>query len=557
MKILKAFLGHHGNRMAFAVVAASLAGLVALFGGLYFMALRQDAQSRQNQIMMVEGGLKQMGDGLAGLTQDYAWWDDLYTNIPGGSDAWFSTNVSTAVTSGETADFVVIFDKDKKPFRAWHASGGEESDVGFASAEFVRQIEVLLHDNPKGQFPAKRGVISLADGAYMIAATHVYPITTSLLVDAEKQPIFILGYKLGQERLGSIGETYLLEGLTYLPGGADGLVKLTDVSGTVVGGLNWTPSRPGTAILKQSLPILFGAAALIFLFGGLIAWRSHRLASELLQRGDNLQNINDQIIHLNTELADKVKRLKEAQDEIVRKGRMEQLGQLTATVAHELRNPLGAVRTSAFLMERKLKGKGMEVDAQIERINKGVIRCDNIITQLLDFSRSKHLDCQSSDLDSWLAKTLDEEAGKLPEIVAITCELGLDGAHVPFDPARLQRAVVNLLSNASEALVGQGDDTAKLTRPDPAILVTTSMRDGGVVIAVRDNGPGIPPDVLARIREPLFTTKSFGTGLGVPAIEQIAVQHGGTLDIQSRPGEGACFEIWLPMGAVAESKKAA
>lgn len=55
----------------------------------------------------------------------------------------------------------------------------------------------------------------------------------------------------------------------------------------------------------------------------------------------------------------------------------------------------------------------------------------------------------------------------------------------------------------------------------------------------------------------LFTTKSFGTGLGVPAIEQIAVQHGGTLDIQSRPGEGACFEIWLPMGAVAESKKAA
>lgn len=70
MKILKAFLGHHGNRMAFAVVAANLAGLVALSGELYFMALRQDAQSRQNQIMMVEGGLKQMGDGLAGLTQD-------------------------------------------------------------------------------------------------------------------------------------------------------------------------------------------------------------------------------------------------------------------------------------------------------------------------------------------------------------------------------------------------------------------------------------------------------------------------------------------------------
>lgn len=90
------------------------------------------------------------------------WWDDLYTNIPGGSDAWFSTNVSTAVTSGETADFVVIFDKDKKPFRAWHASGGEkESDVGFASAEFVRQIEVLLHDNPKASFQPSAGSSAL------------------------------------------------------------------------------------------------------------------------------------------------------------------------------------------------------------------------------------------------------------------------------------------------------------------------------------------------------------------------------------------------------------
>lgn len=270
-----------------------------------------------------------------------------------------------------------------------------------------------------------------------------------------------------------------------------------------------------------------------------------------------LRRINEEVSRLNRELADNMKRLREAQDELVKKGRMEQLGQLTATVAHELRNPLGAVRTSAFLLERKLRGKGLEVEPQLDRINKGIIRCDNIITQLLDFSRSKQLNCQPGDIDQWLAHVLDEEAKKLPAAVTIACSLGLAGQQVPFDPARLQRAIVNLISNASEALVGQGDDPEKFFRPDPEITVTTQVCDDGVVIEVRDNGPGIAPEVLARIREPLFTTKSFGTGLGVPAIEQIAIQHGGRLDIVSSAGHGATFTIWLPQQAAGAATAAA
>lgn len=270
-----------------------------------------------------------------------------------------------------------------------------------------------------------------------------------------------------------------------------------------------------------------------------------------------LRRINDDVSRLNRELADNMRRLKDAQDELVKKGRMEQLGQLTATVAHELRNPLGAVRTSAFLLERKIKGKGLDVDSQIDRINKGIIRCDNIITQLLDFSRNKQLNCHAEDLDTWLGQVLDEEAKKLPAALSISCELGLKGTLVPFDPARLQRAIVNLMSNASEALVGQGDDPSKFARPDPAIFVSTTLHDGGVTIEVRDNGPGMAPEVLQRIREPLFTTKSFGTGLGVPAIEQIALQHGGRLDVQSVLGEGASFSIWLPLEGKTEERAVA
>ncbi len=266
-----------------------------------------------------------------------------------------------------------------------------------------------------------------------------------------------------------------------------------------------------------------------------------------------LQRINEEVSRLNRELAANMRKLSDAQDELIKKGRMEQLGQLTATVAHELRNPLGAVRTSAFLLERKLKGKGLGVEAQIERINKGIVRCDNIITQLLDFSRSKQLHCQPGDLDEWLTSIVEEEAKKLPAIVEVELLLGLSGQTFPFDPARMQRAVINMISNAVEAMVGTPDQPAAKPTAIPKLMISTFVKQGHVSVRVVDNGPGIPPDVLKRIREPLFTTKSFGTGLGVPAIEQIAVQHGGRLDIRSEVGAGSVFTMWLPT----EAKQAA
>jgi two-component system, NtrC family, sensor kinase len=91
----------------------------------------------------------------------------------------------------------------------------------------------------------------------------------------------------------------------------------------------------------------------------------------------------------------------------------------------------------------------------------------------------------------------------------------------------------------------------------PMLHISTFMKNDHVSLRVADNGTGIPEDVLARIREPLFTTKSFGTGLGVPAIEQIAVQHGGRLDIQSKLGLGSRFTVWLPLNNTQQKPKEA
>ncbi len=309
------------------------------------------------------------------------------------------------------------------------------------------------------------------------------------------------------------------------------------------------------------LAVLFSVGTSISLFRSTLrqldeveASRKAAIAARLdaEQGAKELSQVNDNLAQMNNEMNQNLKSLQAAQDQLLKKGRLEQLGQLTATIAHELRNPLGAVRTSAFLLERKTRGKDLGIESQLQRINSGITRCDNTITQLLDFSRSRQVIANQDDFDAWLEKIVSEEAQRLPVSVLLNCKLGLAGLAVAFDAARMQRAVANLISNASEALVGNGEEAAKYTTLDPTITIT-SMRDGdSIVVLVSDNGPGITPEDLLRIREPLFTTKNFGTGLGLPAVEQILAQHGGSLAVTSVLGAGACFTMRIPIAGVEE-----
>jgi signal transduction histidine kinase len=271
-----------------------------------------------------------------------------------------------------------------------------------------------------------------------------------------------------------------------------------------------------------------------------------------------LQTMNDDVTRLNGTLAANVEELRAAQDEIIRKGKMAQLGQLTATIAHEIRNPLGAARTSTYLLERKIKGKGMGVEPQIDRINTAITRCDNIITQLLDFSRARVAQCQDVALDDWLTTIVQEEARGLPAQIAMTLELSAGDHKVRFDPDRMQRVVVNLVQNAAEAMTVKGRDGTATNTADPKIIVRCAVEDGEAVITVEDNGPGIAPELLKKILDPLFTTKSFGTGLGLPAVENIMHQHGGKLEVQSYSGHGAIFTArWPSDGPKADGESVA
>ena len=311
----------------------------------------------------------------------------------------------------------------------------------------------------------------------------------------------------------------------------------------------------------------FGFAATL-LAAGCLSWffvsrdaRKTRLAAHRLSKArddarqaetearamaSRFQDLNQDISRLNQDLNDKVRMLQEAQEEIVHKGKMAQLGQLTATIAHELRNPMASIRTTAFLLRRKTGEQLPALAPLLNRIDSGINRCDDIITQLLDFARTKSPDLSSVDLDTWLAELIHEEASHLPETVEIECALGLGGQTAQFDPNRMRRVLVNLLSNASEAMVGKAGIPVTNGPAQPRINLSTRLAARGVEISVSDNGPGMDDDVIAKVREPLFTTKNFGTGLGIPAIERILELHGGGLDIASEPGKGATFTAWFP-----------
>ncbi|MEP7174867.1 MAG: ATP-binding protein, partial [Aestuariivirga sp.] len=289
------------------------------------------------------------------------------------------------------------------------------------------------------------------------------------------------------------------------------------------------------------------ALGLLTLLG--LGWHrtNTKRTQELDESSKTLQLVNDDITRLNLDLAEKMRQLREAHDEIIKKGKLAQMGQLVATVAHELRNPLSAVRTSAYLLKRKLTGHSVNVDTQLLRIDNSVARCDAVITQFLDYAKSHQLEYKEFPVDNWVVKLVEEEAQKLPEVVEVECNLGLDGVSASFDPSRLSRVLINLISNASEAMVGKGDDPQKFKTQTPKISVVTRRSRRGIEIAVSDNGPGIAEEQIPKILEPLFTTKSFGTGLGLPAALQVLEQHRGGLQVNGGLGKGATFTAWIPL----------
>jgi signal transduction histidine kinase len=235
--------------------------------------------------------------------------------------------------------------------------------------------------------------------------------------------------------------------------------------------------------------------------------------------------------------------LRAAQSELVRKERLSALGQLTATMAHELRNPLSAIRNTLFAVKETAANKSIDLERPLTRVERSVARCDRIINDLLDYTRVKELHLAELAPDPWIEEVLNEQ--RLPAGIELEHQLAAE-CTIAIDPERVRRVLINLIDNAAQAMPEDA--------PGRKIKVTTALIDDGCFeFAVADTGAGIAADVLPKVFEPLFSTKSFGTGLGLPMVKQIVEQHGGTITITSEVGKGTRVTVRLKQ--LAQNKK--
>jgi signal transduction histidine kinase len=254
---------------------------------------------------------------------------------------------------------------------------------------------------------------------------------------------------------------------------------------------------------------------------------------------DELQQVVTAINQMGFNLDLSNKQRKRAEEELLRKERLANLGELTGTVSHELRNPLGAM-VAAVAAIKKLAGDDKLLSRPVALLDRSITRCDNIIGDLLDYSRVRPLAATATALDGWL-ETLLDEYGVTPG-VELRRELD-SGATVVLDPERFRRVMVNLLDNACQAMTAaEGSSEAD------AVLTVASRRVGDLVeILVSDTGPGIPPEDVEKVFEPLYSTKSFGVGLGLGIVRRIVDQHDGSIDIECQQGRGTRLVIRLPL----------
>lgn len=285
------------------------------------------------------------------------------------------------------------------------------------------------------------------------------------------------------------------------------------------------------------------AAATIVLgnrFLSLVAiWSTVVLAARAAHEKDRMQSDMQQ---LNAMLETQAERLREIGRALRNAERLAEVGRKAGTVAHELRNPLGVIATSLALLEARHPNPDTQTSGALSRAKRAIDRCERIVTEHLNSARATGHRPQAVVLDKWLSTTLDEM--RLPENIALVRDLRAGQAVVHIDPESFRRAIINVVDNACQAMAGNRAG-GRATR---GVLSVTSADDGeGVLIAVSDNGPGIPADLLSRLPEPLFSTKKSGTGLGLSTVQQIVQDHSGSLRIDSEPDVGTTVTMRLPL----------
>ncbi|MBL7958639.1 response regulator [bacterium] len=259
-----------------------------------------------------------------------------------------------------------------------------------------------------------------------------------------------------------------------------------------------------------------------------------RQAFERFDLLNDNKNLTEELLSKNRELEHNICELKETQDKLLRTEKLAVVGQLTASIGHELRNPLSRIKTAAALMKNEITDGNKETAELLKIVDNEVMVSTKIINDLLDFSRERKPSLKPCDLNEIITGTLNRL--RFPDYIHVEQQLDKTIPELYLDDGQIQQILVNLILNSIQSI----DDSGK-------IYIKTILNKEFVDLTIKDTGCGIPQSDLEKMFEPLFTTKPKGIGLGMSIVKMLLESHGGTIQVQSRENIGTTVTIKLPL----------
>jgi signal transduction histidine kinase len=379
-------------------------------------------------------------------------------------------------------------------------------------------------------------VTLLAIGAFQIVEHHL-----PLFSRARRGPHLSVALKLALALLliyvtGGIESSYYL--IVYVP-----VVSAAMLFG-IAGTLAWTAISSSAYLAFLPIALRYydlspeGARelAIRILFFFLAAILVNRFVAENKAQAERYRRLAEELTATNREL-------ERVQAEARRSERLAALGQLSAGLAHELRNPLGVIKGSAETLGQRLVSAGPLEKELCDYISGEVNRLNAIVSRFLEFARPSQLQMQREEVEGIVERALETvQAQKKQSNIELVRNYGKGLPPVMLDPDLCEKVFTNLAQNAIEAM------------PDGGRLTVTTSRtslDGrdGIEIVVEDTGVGIAPEHVEQIFNPFFSTKSDGVGLGLSIVSKIIDDHRGRIRVQSQPGGGSRFTVFLPLAA--------
>ena len=261
-----------------------------------------------------------------------------------------------------------------------------------------------------------------------------------------------------------------------------------------------------------------------------------RVFTGIVRDISDLKEAEQELQRLNEDLEERVRartqELREAQAELVNKEKLATLGKVSGGIAHEIRNPLNAVKTSVFYLVNAKNRSEEKTTEHLDRIDRQVSLIDNVVTALSDVAKLPDPDRKQLPIDRVLRDVV--RAVSLPPELEITWDLPSETPHVLADANQIPIVFKNLVRNARDSIEGGG-----------TITISVSALENRVGISVADTGCGIPADDLEKVLEPLYSTKARGMGLGLAITRTIVEKNNGELLVESEQGRGSKFTVLL------------